>query len=156
MIGCKSSLQPVLDILKENNVHSVSETQFCQGRTMRWAVAWTFTELSLKSTSWLPAKQKTAKPLIWTLRSEYSFKQCIKKMNEMFEKLQVSKFRYRSVSFCRIKNKLLICFLYFHRFISLWSNKIKNPQFGKSKLVRIRGPDCVGRNENNKGKLKLI
>ncbi|KAJ7389120.1 Methyltransferase-like protein 16 [Desmophyllum pertusum] len=42
MLGKKSSLAPVLACLRENGIKTVTSTEFCQGQTMRWGVAWSF------------------------------------------------------------------------------------------------------------------
>lgn len=44
MVGHKSSVAPIKASLKEAGVSSLCETEFCQGRTMRWGLAWTFCE----------------------------------------------------------------------------------------------------------------
>lgn len=41
MMGKKSSLNEIEKYLtKEKNITNISTTQFCQGNTMRWAIAW--------------------------------------------------------------------------------------------------------------------
>ena len=41
MLGKKKSLIDLKRYLIESkNISNISETQFCQGRTMRWALAW--------------------------------------------------------------------------------------------------------------------
>nr|SVE71619.1 EOG090X04JL [Daphnia similis] len=42
MVGHKSSLIPIKALLKEAGACSWNETEFCQGRTTRWGLAWTF------------------------------------------------------------------------------------------------------------------
>lgn len=42
MVGKKSSLPKLKAYLREKGIASMSTTEFCQGRTMRWAVAWSF------------------------------------------------------------------------------------------------------------------
>lgn len=42
MLGHKSSLAPIQNELNAQQIYNFSTTEFCQGRTMRWAVAWTF------------------------------------------------------------------------------------------------------------------
>lgn len=48
MLGKKESLIELKSYLKQKNVSNVSETQFCQGHTMRWAIAWSFHESKLE------------------------------------------------------------------------------------------------------------
>ncbi|KAK3742387.1 hypothetical protein QZH41_012029 [Actinostola sp. cb2023] len=42
MLGKKTSMKAVVDCLKEKQVPTVTTTRFCQGKTMRWGVAWSF------------------------------------------------------------------------------------------------------------------
>ena len=42
MLGLKSSVSKVLDMLKHYNITNVAKTEFCQGQTTRWAIAWSF------------------------------------------------------------------------------------------------------------------
>jgi len=42
MVGKKRSLPPIKKYLRDNGVTHYSTTEFCQGRTMRWGIAWTF------------------------------------------------------------------------------------------------------------------
>lgn len=48
MLGVKANLPKILDFLKERQITNVSTTEFHQGHTTRWAVAWTFQNVSLK------------------------------------------------------------------------------------------------------------
>lgn len=48
MLGKKESLVELKNYLNQKNVSNVSETQFCQGHTMRWAIAWSFHEPRLE------------------------------------------------------------------------------------------------------------
>lgn len=48
MLGKKSSLGHLKDYLfSEKKITNVSETQFCQGHTMRWGLAWSFSQVQL-------------------------------------------------------------------------------------------------------------
>ncbi|XP_013083167.2 RNA N6-adenosine-methyltransferase mettl16-like [Biomphalaria glabrata] len=42
MVGKKSSLQHLKEDLKHHKVAKYSTTEFCQGKTMRWGIAWTY------------------------------------------------------------------------------------------------------------------
>lgn len=42
MLGKKCSLAPLKEELRVQGVPKVTYTEFCQGRTMRWALAWSF------------------------------------------------------------------------------------------------------------------
>ncbi|KAI3618076.1 duf890 domain protein [Moniliophthora roreri] len=47
MLGKLSSLGPIVDKLKEYGIDNYALTQFIQGQTKRWGVAWSFTDLRL-------------------------------------------------------------------------------------------------------------
>ncbi|TRY92542.1 hypothetical protein DNTS_024549 [Danionella cerebrum] len=69
MLGKKCSLAPLKDELRKQGVPKVTHTEFCQGRTMRWALAWSFyDDVAVPSP---PCKkrrlEKTRKPLSFTL-----------------------------------------------------------------------------------------
>ncbi|CAG9859973.1 unnamed protein product [Phyllotreta striolata] len=42
MVGCKKNLPQLKKLLREAEVCSFKETEFCQGNTTRWGLAWTF------------------------------------------------------------------------------------------------------------------
>lgn len=42
MVGKKSTLKPLKEMLREYEACSIATTMFCQGRTTRWGLAWTF------------------------------------------------------------------------------------------------------------------
>jgi U6 snRNA m6A methyltransferase len=42
MLGHKSSVKKVMGMLRSRHIKYISTTEFCQGRTMRWGVAWSF------------------------------------------------------------------------------------------------------------------
>ncbi|XP_054859025.1 RNA N6-adenosine-methyltransferase METTL16 isoform X2 [Eublepharis macularius] len=65
MLGKKCSLAPLKEELRVHGVPKVTHTEFCQGRTMRWALAWSFYE-NVKVPSPLSKKrklEKTRKPI---------------------------------------------------------------------------------------------
>ena len=48
MLGKKSSLVKLKKyLISHNNIEKVNETQFCQGNTMRWGLAWSICETSI-------------------------------------------------------------------------------------------------------------
>ncbi|KAL8604628.1 hypothetical protein ACOMHN_013408 [Nucella lapillus] len=42
MLGKKASLAPLKEILRRYKITNFATTEFCQGKTMRWGLAWTF------------------------------------------------------------------------------------------------------------------
>ncbi|KAK0130865.1 U6 small nuclear RNA (adenine-(43)-N(6))-methyltransferase [Merluccius polli] len=52
MLGKKCSLAPLKEELRKQGVPKVTHTEFCQGRTMRWALAWSFYDDVIVPVSW--------------------------------------------------------------------------------------------------------
>ncbi|CAH1985585.1 unnamed protein product [Acanthoscelides obtectus] len=74
MIGHKNSLPPLKKLLRETEVKSFSEAEFCQGNTTRWGLAWTFCDNFDLKKCINPSKaavkpNKPKKPLIYTLKT---------------------------------------------------------------------------------------
>ncbi|XP_023685034.2 RNA N(6)-adenosine-methyltransferase mettl16 [Paramormyrops kingsleyae] len=69
MLGKKCSLAPLKEELRKQGVPKVTHTEFCQGRTMRWALAWSFYEdVSVPSPPSKKRKlEKARKPLSFSL-----------------------------------------------------------------------------------------
>ncbi|KAM4627084.1 RNA N(6)-adenosine-methyltransferase mettl16 isoform 2-T2 [Polymixia lowei] len=69
MLGKKCSLAPLKEELRMQGVPKVTHTEFCQGRTMRWALAWSFYDDVIVPSP--PNKrrklEKVRKPLSFTL-----------------------------------------------------------------------------------------
>ncbi|KAJ0063424.1 hypothetical protein NL108_002678 [Boleophthalmus pectinirostris] len=69
MLGKKCSLAPLKEELRKQGVPKVTYTEFCQGRTMRWALAWSFYDDVIVPSP--PCKkrklEKARKPLSFTL-----------------------------------------------------------------------------------------
>ncbi|XP_041796889.1 RNA N6-adenosine-methyltransferase mettl16 [Chelmon rostratus] len=69
MLGKKCSLAPLKEELRKQGVPKVTHTEFCQGRTMRWALAWSFyNDVTVPSPPSKKRKlEKARKPLSFTL-----------------------------------------------------------------------------------------
>lgn len=68
MIGHKSSLAPLKALLREMDVTSFKHTEFCQGNTTRWGLAWTYCDIDLRKVPQLTlaaSKQLKAKPPLY-------------------------------------------------------------------------------------------
>ncbi|XP_029374109.1 RNA N(6)-adenosine-methyltransferase mettl16 [Echeneis naucrates] len=69
MLGKKCSLAPLKEELRKQGVPKVTHTEFCQGRTMRWALAWSFYDDVIVPSP--PSKKRkldrSRKPLSFTL-----------------------------------------------------------------------------------------
>ena len=75
MLGHKSSLEPIKKlIINDIGAASWTQTEFCQGRTRRWAIAWTFDQTISLSSAPKPKNIKSAAqprpPLTYTVANE--------------------------------------------------------------------------------------
>ncbi|XP_026853562.2 RNA N6-adenosine-methyltransferase mettl16 isoform X1 [Electrophorus electricus] len=70
MLGKKCSLAPLKEELRKQGVPKVTHTEFCQGRTMRWALAWSFYEdVTVPSPPCKKRKlEKARRPLTFTVQ----------------------------------------------------------------------------------------
>lgn len=126
MIGCKASLKVIIRTLKELKIESFITTQFCQGLTVRWAVAWTFVPKFLKSVSTvLPPKSKRSsnKPISWKIKSIYtSFKLCKDVLCSLLHQSEVNMncfllLNYKSTSKNKTEVNLHVLFLFLFIFL---------------------------------------
>ncbi|XP_063222274.1 U6 small nuclear RNA (adenine-(43)-N(6))-methyltransferase [Bacillus rossius redtenbacheri] len=100
LLGHKSSLGPVKALLQEAGVSSQADTWFCQGRTTRWYVAWTFAagcdlQGAAAQTAGQPAKRKEKAPLAWTVPrpgdpARHTLAVVGARVKEMLQQLQMS------------------------------------------------------------------
>ncbi|RQM13306.1 hypothetical protein DD237_005495 [Peronospora effusa] len=58
MIGKKASLRKLLALLRKNQVRNTRTTEFFQGRTKRWGIAWTFSENVMDDPSYWVSEKK--------------------------------------------------------------------------------------------------
>lgn len=40
LLGCKSSLKPLIQHLRDHHIYRIKTTQLLQGKTTRWVIAW--------------------------------------------------------------------------------------------------------------------
>lgn len=105
MIGHKSSLNPLKKLLREINVVSFKQTEFCQGHTTRWGLAWTFCDIDLRKVPevTLAASRK--------LKPKQPFKHVVANKNvdvkEVSEKIE----KIMHDLLVRKKNAQLFCFV---------------------------------------------
>lgn len=99
MIGHKSSLVPLKKLLREANVISFKQTEFCQGNTTRWGLAWTFCDIDLRKVPEITVKasrkQKSKVPFKYVLPPQQGnsvdVKHISEKLEAMFNSLAVSR-----------------------------------------------------------------
>lgn len=66
MLGHKISLNQILDELKAQNICNVCTSEFCQGRTTRWGIAWTYRNDLLLRTAAVLGIPATKTPIIFS------------------------------------------------------------------------------------------
>ncbi|CAH1802081.1 unnamed protein product [Owenia fusiformis] len=62
LLGKKSSLPELKSFLKDNKVPNFGTTEFCQGRTMRWGIGWSFDKSIQFPKSHMQEEQKKKRP----------------------------------------------------------------------------------------------
>ncbi|KAK3084835.1 hypothetical protein FSP39_019944 [Pinctada imbricata] len=73
MVGKKSSLPKLKEEIRRLEIPNFTTTEFCQGKTMRWGIAWSFDSSVIfpKSLFQAARKEKDRPPLQYTLPSEF-------------------------------------------------------------------------------------
>nr|CAB3263768.1 T-box-containing protein 2-like [Phallusia mammillata] len=94
MFGKKLSFTSFKLKLKTSGVSALTSTEFCQGKTMRWAVAWSFIDtLDIdkipKSQFQLAKSQKTDKPLTFRCKSS-TLEDCENAVSKILAELCIS------------------------------------------------------------------
>lgn len=93
MVGHKSSVNTVREYLKESGITNIGTTEFCQGHTTRWGIAWTYDPgIMLLTDSLTSSLKKNKMPFRFTLSTTtLSLTEVVHKMEEIFSELQVKK-----------------------------------------------------------------
>jgi hypothetical protein len=97
MVGHKSSLKALKSELEKVGVASSTQTEFCQGHTTRWGLAWTFLpELNLEV---VPKKKKEKPPMKYVVPMPgnplcYTVSAVTGKLKMLFTQLQVQTFNF--------------------------------------------------------------
>ncbi|KAK3919368.1 RNA N6-adenosine-methyltransferase mettl16 [Frankliniella fusca] len=99
MLGHKSSVSKILKYLKEKNITEIASTEFCQGHTTRWGIAWSQTEKlsceSICSEQFADQKkQKTKPPLRYVLPKSNcgtlkTFDSVVSEVKQLLSKLEM-------------------------------------------------------------------
>lgn len=91
MIGHKSSLNALKKLLRNVNVVSFKQTEFCQGHTTRWGLAWTFCDIDLRKvpeiTLAASRKQKSKIPFRYVIPAKDGELPDVKHIQEKMEKI---------------------------------------------------------------------
>ncbi|XP_013772415.1 methyltransferase-like protein 16 [Limulus polyphemus] len=95
MLGKKKSLKIIKNELRKQKVEQFTTTEFCQGRTMRWGVAWTFMKgVDIKKAPTMK-HEKPKPPLIYIIpnelkETEYSLSEILSKIKGLMEELKIT------------------------------------------------------------------
>lgn len=90
MFGCKKNFQKFIEEIKAQKIQSFSTTEFVQGKTTRWGVAWSFKH-DLKSFHDYAKTAKTSSA-VNILKHEIlnsDFEKILKKLKEIFRDLKI-------------------------------------------------------------------
>lgn len=96
MIGQKCSLPPLKRLLREMDIASFKQTEFCQGNTTRWGLAWTYCNIDLRkipqSTLMASKKMKHKPPLSYLIDSvDSNLVDVTQHLIQIFNELSVSR-----------------------------------------------------------------
>lgn len=97
MIGHKTSLMPLKTLLRQANVVSFKQTEFCQGHTTRWGLAWTFCDIDLRKVPEMTVaasrKQKPKSPFRYMIPPQdgksFEVEEVARRLENMFLELTV-------------------------------------------------------------------
>lgn len=88
MIGCKKNLTKFINEMSSNGIHQFIKTEFVQGKTMRWGVAWSFCIQLKSNTEKSEYKKPNHKVLSHQIASD-NFQEIISKIKSIFTKLEI-------------------------------------------------------------------
>lgn len=91
MLGCKKNVQQLINEIRKRNIESIATTEFIQGKTSRWGVAWSFNhELRTfqDSTTVLKKALRTKNVLTHEIPIT-DFEETVTKLNAIFQDLRV-------------------------------------------------------------------
>lgn len=91
MLGCKRNVGLFIDELKANSVENFTTTEFVQGKTTRWGIAWSFRHdlRSFKSLSEPLKKPLASKHVLKHELSTENFEGTVSKLRESFSDLKI-------------------------------------------------------------------
>lgn len=97
MLGHKSTLVELIIYLKKQNINNFTSTVFCQtGKTMRWGLAWTFSQefqlSTFKDHTMMQKKPSLNVKNILNyeiLKEKFSYENCIEKLKDIFTTLKI-------------------------------------------------------------------
>lgn len=88
MIGCKKNLAKFIDELSSHGVKNFTTTEFVQGKTMRWGIAWSFYLDLLKSGDKKDMKKSSHKVLFHRISSQ-NFSDTVTMIRSILNSLEI-------------------------------------------------------------------
>ncbi|XP_011256449.2 U6 small nuclear RNA (adenine-(43)-N(6))-methyltransferase isoform X1 [Camponotus floridanus] len=71
MIGRKTDLFSLKKLIRSKNIKNMTWTEFCQGYTTRWGLAWSFLPENIIDLSSAPVIRKSGKSIVQSLKKDY-------------------------------------------------------------------------------------
>ncbi|KAH3870787.1 RNA N6-adenosine-methyltransferase mettl16-like isoform X2 [Dreissena polymorpha] len=96
LLGKKNSVQAVKDFLQKKKVPKFATTEFCQGKTMRWGIAWTFDTTVVFPKSAFKEQKNAKPPLVCSVQrgaaglQEYTVQTYIWFLRKLVEDLKIN------------------------------------------------------------------
>lgn len=96
MVGKKKSLPPLKEVLRNLKVTNFSTTEFCQGKTMRWGIGWSFDEsVKFPKSEFKEKKKEKRSPLSYLVPEDvhdlmYTIEGVAYQIKEYFKELQIN------------------------------------------------------------------
>lgn len=91
MLGCKKNLQKFLDELSAKSIKNWTTTEFVQGKTMRWGVAWSFQHdlLSFKDDVEILKKPSASHVVLKHQIKSSNYEDTVKTLKKLFNDLRI-------------------------------------------------------------------
>ncbi|CAL1689636.1 unnamed protein product [Lasius platythorax] len=71
MIGKKADLFSLKKLIRSKDIENMTWTEFCQGHTTRWGLAWSFLPKNIVDLSSAPVIRKSGKSIVESLKKDY-------------------------------------------------------------------------------------
>lgn len=89
MVGIKSNLKTLISKLKSTSATSITQTSFCQGRTTRWGLAWTYDKSITLPAVPVVIKKTKEKPLQHEFQPPHTLESVERGILALLDKLEV-------------------------------------------------------------------
>ncbi|XP_052075615.1 RNA N6-adenosine-methyltransferase mettl16-like [Mytilus californianus] len=147
MVGKKTSLSPLKEELRKLKILNFSTTEFCQGKTMRWGLGWSFDETIKFPKSEFKEKRKERRPPLSYVVPEdtpgimYTTEGVAYQIKEYLKQLQI-KCEDKKSNEAKISMVLTA-------YQNTWSNQRKKRRHPKDKQLQEHSSDTKYMNTNN-------